>query len=153
MKTYKGVNLNLLSACCHCSCCYQMLQREPTGKKAYRFSLHELGVMVVRMDVNVKITVLHKGQGLYYQLNGSSNLELVHWKKPQQTFAEKNEWMWLSISHLEIDGAIEVSTAPWPYISSGEKTLLWQEKETIVGGPVTWYLFCICNTSLFTNRW
>ena len=48
------------------------------GKKAYRFSLHELGMMVVRMDVNVKITVLHKGQGLYYQLNGSSNLELVH---------------------------------------------------------------------------
>ena len=66
-----------------------MLQREPMGKKAYRFSLHELGMMVVRMDVNVKITVLHKGQGLYYQLNGSSNLELVHWKKAQQTFAEK----------------------------------------------------------------
>lgn len=92
MKTYKGVNLNLLSACCHCSCCYQMLHREPMGKKAYRFSLHELGVMVMRMDVNVKITVLHKGQGLYYQLNGSSNLELVHWKKKLNKHLRK-KWM------------------------------------------------------------
>lgn len=49
------------------------------------------------------------------------------------------------LSHLEIHGAIEASTGPWPLISSAERKLLGQVKEeTIVRGPVTWYVFFIC---------
>lgn len=66
-----------------------MLHREPMGRKAYRFSLHELGVMVLRMDANMKITVLHKAKVCI-----TSSVDLVIWsqfteQKTQQTFVEK----------------------------------------------------------------
>lgn len=127
IKKYKGVDLNLSSACCGSSCFSQKFHREPAGRRA---ALYVLLVWTwgdsIENECKCEDTVLHHGQDLCYQLTGareSTSSRNIFWII---------NWMSLFLNHLETHGEIE------------KKCLCQVKEETIVGGPVTWYLFYIC---------